>query len=217
MVERGSPSTRERRTVAGDGVASRRRFGPGELRAAARCGWGRDGTVGMGGRGTRSLGWAATSRRRKWRRREWREGERMVTMARSFNDAPSYTTWLRRNRSPSSVASTSERCALDIKYLVLISAVEAQIDVKLLRLGTTPGGIYTKLCAKTSDADEVTCLFFCGAAPDPGDAMSFVVDLYIQGSARDGPLIRWPQAADGIMVGSGAPSPLAIMLWMMKM
>ncbi|TVU49577.1 hypothetical protein EJB05_00890, partial [Eragrostis curvula] len=85
-----------------------------------------------------------------------------------------------------------ERCALDIKYLVLINALEACIEVKILSLGATPGGIDLKLCAKSSGFKEVIRLFQ-GAAPDPGETMSFIVaaekrkgfDLYIEGSARD--------------------------------
>ncbi|TVU49576.1 hypothetical protein EJB05_00889 [Eragrostis curvula] len=85
-----------------------------------------------------------------------------------------------------------ERCALDIKYLVLINALEACVEVKVLSLGATPGGIDMKLCAKSSGFKEVIRLFQ-GAAPDPGETMSFIVavenrkifDLYIEGSARD--------------------------------
>ncbi|GJN40520.1 hypothetical protein PR202_gb29744 [Eleusine coracana subsp. coracana] len=53
-----------------------------------------------------------------------------------------------------------------------------------------------KVCAKTSNFNEVICLFQ-GAAPDPDDTMNFVVaaerrkgiHLYIEGSARDGPIL----------------------------
>ncbi|TVU49581.1 hypothetical protein EJB05_00895, partial [Eragrostis curvula] len=65
-----------------------------------------------------------------------------------------------------------ERCALDIKYLVLINALEACIEVKILSLGATPGGIDLKLCAKSSGFKEVIRLFQ-GAAPDPGETSSF--------------------------------------------
>jgi hypothetical protein len=39
----------------------------------------------------------------------------------------------------------SERCALDIKYLVLINAVEARVEVTVLHLSAIDGGINMKL------------------------------------------------------------------------
>ncbi|OEL20052.1 hypothetical protein BAE44_0018929 [Dichanthelium oligosanthes] len=85
-----------------------------------------------------------------------------------------------------------ERCALDVKYIALTNAVEAQVEVKVLRLGAIAGGINMKLHAKTSGFDEVIRLFR-GAAPEPGSMMTFVVavdrhnklDLYIEASSRD--------------------------------
>ncbi|CAL4891475.1 unnamed protein product [Urochloa decumbens] len=86
----------------------------------------------------------------------------------------------------------SERCALDIKYMVLINAVEARVEVKVLRLGAIDGGVNMRLLAKTSGFSEVIRLFR-GAAPKPGDTMSFAIaverrsgfDLYIEGFPRD--------------------------------
>ncbi|CAN6348167.1 unnamed protein product [Urochloa humidicola] len=80
-------------------------------------------------------------------------------------------------------------CALDVKLAVLINAVEARIDVEVLRLGAIASGINLKVYAKTSGFREVIRLFE-GAAPKPGDVMCFVVavethnylDLYIEGS-----------------------------------
>ncbi|TVU49580.1 hypothetical protein EJB05_00894 [Eragrostis curvula] len=81
-----------------------------------------------------------------------------------------------------------EKCALDIKFLRLINAVEARVDVEVLHLGAYPHGISLKVYAKISGFDEVIRLLR-GAAPDPGSAaMSFVVaaerrggfDLYIE-------------------------------------
>nr|CAB3464971.1 unnamed protein product [Digitaria exilis] len=86
-----------------------------------------------------------------------------------------------------------ERCALDIKYMVLVNAVEAKVEVTVLRLGSaSPGSVNMKLYAKTSGFSEVIQLFR-GTAPEPGDMMSFAVaverhsgfDLYIEGSPRD--------------------------------
>ncbi|TVU49584.1 hypothetical protein EJB05_00898 [Eragrostis curvula] len=84
-----------------------------------------------------------------------------------------------------------EKCALDIKFLRLMNAVEARVDVEVLRLGAYPDGINLKVYAKTSGFNEVIRLFH-GAAPDPGSAaMSFVVaaerrggfDLYIEAAS----------------------------------
>ncbi|KAG2571127.1 hypothetical protein PVAP13_7KG080958 [Panicum virgatum] len=76
-------------------------------------------------------------------------------------------------------------CALDVKFAVLINAVEARIDIEVLRLG---------IC--TSGFKEVIGLFE-DAAPKPGAVMSFVVavethnylDPYIEGSPRDNPVL----------------------------
>ncbi|CAN6343467.1 unnamed protein product [Urochloa humidicola] len=86
----------------------------------------------------------------------------------------------------------SERCALDIKYMVLINAVEARVEVKVLRLGAIDGGVNMRLLAKASGFSEVIRLFR-GPAPKPGDMMSFAIavethsgfDLYIEGFPRD--------------------------------
>lgn len=86
-----------------------------------------------------------------------------------------------------------ERCALDIKYMALVNAVEAKVEVTVFRLGSaSPGSVNMKLYAKTSGFSEVIQLFR-GPAPKPGDMMSFAVaverrsgfDLYIEGSPRD--------------------------------
>uniref|UniRef100_A0A0A9D0Z4 DUF6598 domain-containing protein n=1 Tax=Arundo donax TaxID=35708 RepID=A0A0A9D0Z4_ARUDO len=86
-----------------------------------------------------------------------------------------------------------ERCALDIKYVVLMNAVEARVEIKTLSLG---GNVNMKLYAKTSGFSEVIRLFQ-GAAPEPGCTMTFVVaaekrsgfDLYIEGSPRVDPIL----------------------------
>ncbi|CAL4891484.1 unnamed protein product [Urochloa decumbens] len=90
-----------------------------------------------------------------------------------------------------------ERCALDIKYMVLINAVEARVEITVLRLGSdSPGSVDMKLYAKTSGFSEVIQLFR-GATPEPGVMMSFAVaverhsgfDLYIEGSPKDDPIL----------------------------
>jgi len=89
-----------------------------------------------------------------------------------------------------------ERCALDVKYIRLINAVEARVEVKVLRLGAIAGGVNMKLLAKTSGFDEVIRLFR-GAAPEPHSIMTFVVaverrnnlDLYIEAAPRDDPFV----------------------------
>ncbi|CAL4891473.1 unnamed protein product [Urochloa decumbens] len=90
-----------------------------------------------------------------------------------------------------------ERCALDIKYMVLINAVEARVEVTVLRLGSArPSSVNMKLYAKTSGFNEVIQLFR-GTAPEPGVRMSFAVaverhsgfDLYIEGSPKDDPIL----------------------------
>ncbi|RLN28500.1 uncharacterized protein C2845_PM05G13930 [Panicum miliaceum] len=89
-----------------------------------------------------------------------------------------------------------ERCALDVKYMMLINAVEARVELKVLRLGAIAGGVNMKLLAKTSGFDEVIRLFR-GAAPEPHSMMTFVVaserrnnlDLYIEAAPRDDPFV----------------------------
>ncbi|WVZ90888.1 hypothetical protein U9M48_037143 [Paspalum notatum var. saurae] len=84
-----------------------------------------------------------------------------------------------------------EKCALDIKYMALGNAVEAQVEVTVLRLGVIPGGVNMKLYAKNSSFAEVIRLFQ-GVPPKPGDMMSFTVAverhdglrLYIESSPR---------------------------------
>ncbi|OEL35397.1 hypothetical protein BAE44_0003583 [Dichanthelium oligosanthes] len=89
-----------------------------------------------------------------------------------------------------------ERCALDVKYMVLMNAVEARVEVKVLRLGAISGSVNMKLHAKTSGFDEVIRLFR-GAAPEPGSRLKFAVaverhnnlDLYIEAAPRDNPFV----------------------------
>lgn len=91
-----------------------------------------------------------------------------------------------------------ERCALDIKYIVMINAVEALVEVTVLRLSTIPGGVNMKLYAKTSGFNDVIPLFQ-GIAPEPGVTMKFAVgverhnrlDLYIEGSRSDDASLCW--------------------------
>uniref|UniRef100_K3ZCU8 DUF6598 domain-containing protein n=2 Tax=Setaria italica TaxID=4555 RepID=K3ZCU8_SETIT len=86
-----------------------------------------------------------------------------------------------------------DNCALDVKFAVLINAVEARIDVEVLRLGAIASGINLNVYAKTSGFSEVIRLFQ-DAAPKPGVVMNFVVavethsylDLYIEGSPGPG-------------------------------
>lgn len=86
----------------------------------------------------------------------------------------------------------SERCALDIKYMVLMNAVEARVEVKVLHLSAMDGGVNMRLLAKTSGFSEVIRLFR-GAAPKPGVMMSFAIavethsgfNLYIAGFPGD--------------------------------
>nr|CAB3466271.1 unnamed protein product [Digitaria exilis] len=89
-----------------------------------------------------------------------------------------------------------ERCALDVKYMVLMNAVEARVEVKVLSVGAIAGGVHMKVHAKTSGFDEVIRLFR-GAAPEPGSNMTFVVaverhknlDLYIKAAPGDDPFV----------------------------
>lgn len=83
-----------------------------------------------------------------------------------------------------------QRCALDIKYLVLINAMEARVDIKVIRVPAH--GINLKLLAKTSGFSNVIWLFR-GTVMEVGFSASFAVaveeynylDLYIEGSQRD--------------------------------
>lgn len=87
-----------------------------------------------------------------------------------------------------------ERCALDIKYLVLMNAVEARIEVTVLSLGAIYRSVNMKLLAKTSGFSEVIRLFH-GVAPKLGFMTSFVIaverhsdfDLYIKVYPRNHP------------------------------
>ncbi|PUZ67575.1 hypothetical protein GQ55_3G447000 [Panicum hallii var. hallii] len=88
-----------------------------------------------------------------------------------------------------------DNCALDVKFAVLINAVEARVDIKVL-LGAIASGINLKVYAKTSGFSEVIRLFE-GASPKPGVVMSFAVavdthnylDVYIEGSSEDNPVL----------------------------
>ncbi|RCV19173.1 hypothetical protein SETIT_3G362900v2 [Setaria italica] len=83
-----------------------------------------------------------------------------------------------------------QRCALDIKYLVLINAMEARVDIEVIRVPAH--GINLKLLAKTSGFSNVIRLFR-GTVMEVGFSASFAVavekhnylDLYIEGSQRD--------------------------------
>jgi hypothetical protein len=49
-----------------------------------------------------------------------------------------------------------ERCALDIKYMVLINAVEARVEVKVLRrLGAADGGVVSTCVCSPRPAASV--------------------------------------------------------------
>ncbi|CAN6356646.1 unnamed protein product [Urochloa humidicola] len=83
-----------------------------------------------------------------------------------------------------------QRCALDIKYLVLINAMEARVDFEVIRVPAH--GTNLKLLAKTSGFSNVIRLFG-GTVLEVGFSESFAVaveignylDLYIEGSQRD--------------------------------
>lgn len=83
-----------------------------------------------------------------------------------------------------------QKCALDINYLVLINAVEARADIKVIRVPAR--GINLKVLAKTSGFSNVIRLFQ-GTVLEVGFSASFVVaverrnflDLCIEGSQRD--------------------------------
>jgi hypothetical protein len=94
-----------------------------------------------------------------------------------------------------------EKCALDIKYLVLMNAVEARVEVTVLRSAAIDDIVNMKMLAKTSGFSEVIRLFR-GVAPKLGFMTSFVIaverhsdfDLYIKGYPRDQKLVpcsRW--------------------------
>ncbi|CAD6267309.1 unnamed protein product [Miscanthus lutarioriparius] len=99
-----------------------------------------------------------------------------------------------------------ERCALDIKYIVMINAVEALVEVTALRLDTIPGGVNMKLYAKTSGFNDVIPLFQ-GIAPEPGGGMMrFAVgverhnrlDLCVGGSRSDDATLCGPCAGNAV-------------------
>ncbi|CAN6338699.1 unnamed protein product [Urochloa humidicola] len=107
-----------------------------------------------------------------------------------------------------------ERCALDFKFAVLINAVEARVNVKVLYM--PPNGIHLKLCAKTSGLSNVIRLFQ-GTASELGFLTSFVVaveihsylELYIEGSERDDSVLgqkpvlyEWRQRFDSCFHGT---------------
>ncbi|GJN35270.1 hypothetical protein PR202_gb24022 [Eleusine coracana subsp. coracana] len=79
-----------------------------------------------------------------------------------------------------------ERCALDIKYAVLINAMEARVDIEVLRVPTH--GVDLKVYAKTSGFSDVIRLFR-GTVSQVGLKKSFAVgvemcndlDLFIDG------------------------------------
>ncbi|CAD6269713.1 unnamed protein product [Miscanthus lutarioriparius] len=81
--------------------------------------------------------------------------------------------------------------ALDIKYLVLMNAVDARVEVTVLRSAAIDDVVNMKLLAKTSGFSEVIRLFR-GVAPKLGFMTSFVIaverhsdfDLYIKGYPR---------------------------------
>lgn len=86
-----------------------------------------------------------------------------------------------------------QKCALDIKYLILMNAVEAQVEVIVLRCAAVDDVVNMKVLAKTSGFSEVIRLFH-GVAPKLGFMTSFVIaverhneDLYIKGYQRDHP------------------------------
>jgi hypothetical protein len=89
-----------------------------------------------------------------------------------------------------------DNCALDVKFAVLINAVEARVDIKVLSLGAIASGINLKVYGKTSGFSEVIRLFE-GASPKPGVVMSFAVavdthnylDVCIEGSSEDNPVL----------------------------
>ncbi|CAN6338696.1 unnamed protein product [Urochloa humidicola] len=82
-----------------------------------------------------------------------------------------------------------QRCALDIKYLVLINAMEARVNIEVIRVPAN--GVNLKLLAKTSGFSNVIRLFG-GTVLEVGFSESFAVavekrnylDLYIEGSQR---------------------------------
>lgn len=68
-----------------------------------------------------------------------------------------------------------EKCALDIKYLVLINAVEARVEVTVLRLCAVHGGVNMKLLDKTSGFISVMVSFAIAVETHSE------FDLYIKG------------------------------------
>ncbi|KAL6622492.1 hypothetical protein ACP70R_032371 [Stipagrostis hirtigluma subsp. patula] len=83
----------------------------------------------------------------------------------------------------------STRCALDVKFAVVINAVEARVDIEALHVPTH--GIDLKLCAKTSGFSDVIRLFH-GSISEASFFTSFAIavkirsylNLYIGGSPR---------------------------------
>lgn len=118
------------------------------------------------------------------------KGECLIEGCTEFTNFHEYKSFVQHRRM------YGERCALDVKYMMLINAVEARVEVKVLRLGAIAGGVNMKLLAKTSGFDEVIRLFR-GAAPEPQSMMTFVVavercnnlDLYIEAAPRDDPFV----------------------------
>ncbi|KAL6622493.1 hypothetical protein ACP70R_032372 [Stipagrostis hirtigluma subsp. patula] len=90
----------------------------------------------------------------------------------------------------------STRCAPDLKFAVLICAVEALVDIKALHVPTH--GVDLKLCAKTSGFSDVIRLFR-GSISEVSFLKSFAIavdldsylNLYIEGS---------PEVAAGFLV-----------------
>jgi hypothetical protein len=84
----------------------------------------------------------------------------------------------------------SDKCALDIKYAVLLNAVEARVTIGVCRVPSH--GANLKFYAKTSGFSDIIRLFQ-GAASEVGFKRTFSVavarhsslDLYIKGSPRD--------------------------------
>jgi len=118
------------------------------------------------------------------------KGECLIEGCTEFSDFHESKSFIQHRRM------YGERCALDVKYMKLINAVEARVEVKVLHLGAIVGGINMKLLAKTAGFDEVIRLFR-GVAPEPHSIMTFVVaaerrknfDLYIEAAPRDNPFV----------------------------
>uniref|UniRef100_A0A0D9Y0P0 DUF6598 domain-containing protein n=1 Tax=Leersia perrieri TaxID=77586 RepID=A0A0D9Y0P0_9ORYZ len=99
-----------------------------------------------------------------------------------------------------------EKCGLDLKFLVLVNAVQATVDVEIIH--SPACGLNLKLYAKTSGFSDVIRLF--RGIAQSGHKISSVVavvrrsylDLCIEGSPRDTglgeklPSIRWERRFD---------------------